>query len=190
MSVTRFASSLKHAANPHPQDQKEPNANLICMLLANLSKSPKITDLLTLKRDVPKPLSTSPIAPWHQTYRPSVSTDQARSNAVQTPSAAAMNSRTRAMSQVSLSGSFTYQPPTSPLVHQANAADISDYDWLGFGDIGTGQGRRHASSPWLARFAWYQSHCSQQVAEGIIQESKFISSLFVIRVENHFWSKD
>jgi hypothetical protein len=32
------------------------------MLLANMAKSEKITDLLTLKRDVPKPLSTSPIA--------------------------------------------------------------------------------------------------------------------------------
>ena len=44
------------------QDKKEPNANLQCMLLANLSKSSKITSLLTLKRDVPKDLSTSPIA--------------------------------------------------------------------------------------------------------------------------------
>ena len=32
------------------------------MLLANMAKSPKITGLLTLKRDVPKPLSSSPIA--------------------------------------------------------------------------------------------------------------------------------
>jgi hypothetical protein len=32
------------------------------MLLANLSKSPSITGLLSLKRDVPKPLSTSPFA--------------------------------------------------------------------------------------------------------------------------------
>ncbi len=32
------------------------------MLLANLSKSPKIPELLGLKREVPKPLSTSPIA--------------------------------------------------------------------------------------------------------------------------------
>lgn len=32
------------------------------MLLANLSKSPSITKILTLKREIPKPLSTSPIA--------------------------------------------------------------------------------------------------------------------------------
>ncbi|KAK3112998.1 Protein hgh1 [Teratosphaeriaceae sp. CCFEE 6253] len=44
------------------QDQKEQNANEKCMLLANLGKSPSIKELLTLKREVPKPLSTSPIA--------------------------------------------------------------------------------------------------------------------------------
>ena len=44
------------------QEAKEPNANEICMLLANLSKASTITNLLTLKREVPKPLSTSPIA--------------------------------------------------------------------------------------------------------------------------------
>ncbi|KAK3705458.1 Protein hgh1 [Vermiconidia calcicola] len=43
-------------------DAKEPNANLQCMLLANLSKATSITKLLTLKREVPKQLSTSPIA--------------------------------------------------------------------------------------------------------------------------------
>ncbi|KAK3069725.1 Protein hgh1 [Teratosphaeriaceae sp. CCFEE 6253] len=43
-------------------DQKEQNANEKCMLLANLGKSPSIKKLLTLKREVPKPLSTSPIA--------------------------------------------------------------------------------------------------------------------------------
>jgi len=45
-----------------PQDAKDPNADLHCMLLANLSKSSSITKLLTLKREVPKPLSTSPLA--------------------------------------------------------------------------------------------------------------------------------
>lgn len=34
----------------------------MCMLLANLAKSDNVKKLLTLKRDVPKPLSTSPIA--------------------------------------------------------------------------------------------------------------------------------
>lgn len=43
-------------------DQTNANCNLHCMLLANLAKSPNITKLLTFKRDVPKNLSTSPIA--------------------------------------------------------------------------------------------------------------------------------
>lgn len=41
----------------------EPNANLLSMLIANLAKSDAFaTSLLSLRRDVPKPLSTSPIA--------------------------------------------------------------------------------------------------------------------------------
>jgi len=43
-------------------DAKEPNADLHCMLLANLSKSSSIDKLLSLKRDLPKQLSASPIA--------------------------------------------------------------------------------------------------------------------------------
>ncbi|EME41273.1 hypothetical protein DOTSEDRAFT_176315 [Dothistroma septosporum NZE10] len=43
-------------------DAKDPNANLMCMLLANLAKSDNVKKLLTLKRDVPKALSSSPIA--------------------------------------------------------------------------------------------------------------------------------
>ncbi|KAH9826438.1 hypothetical protein Tdes44962_MAKER03431 [Teratosphaeria destructans] len=43
-------------------DKKDPNVNEQCMLLANLGKSNSITRLLTLQRDVPKLLSTSPIA--------------------------------------------------------------------------------------------------------------------------------
>ncbi|KAI4744716.1 hypothetical protein E4T50_04935 [Aureobasidium sp. EXF-12298] len=53
-------------------------------------------------------IATSPIVPWH-----------AHSHFLQRP---------RAASQASLSGSFSYQPPTSPLVHQANAADMPDHD--------------------------------------------------------------
>ncbi|KAK1065139.1 Protein hgh1 [Friedmanniomyces endolithicus] len=43
-------------------NQAEENADEQCMLLANLGKSPSIKKLLTLKREVPKPLLTSPIA--------------------------------------------------------------------------------------------------------------------------------
>lgn len=53
-------------------------------------------------------IATSPIVPWH-----------AQSQLLQRP---------RAASQASLSGSFSYQPPTSPLVHQANANDMPDHD--------------------------------------------------------------
>lgn len=45
-----------------PQNPKEPNANEIAMLLANLAKSDAMKRILDLKRDVPKPLSTSPMA--------------------------------------------------------------------------------------------------------------------------------
>jgi hypothetical protein len=53
-------------------------------------------------------IATSPVVPWH-----------AHPHFLQRP---------RAASQASLSGSFSYQPPTSPLVHQANAADMPDHD--------------------------------------------------------------
>lgn len=40
----------------------EPNADLFSMLLANMSKSDTIKQVLTIEREVPKPLSTSPVA--------------------------------------------------------------------------------------------------------------------------------
>ncbi|KAK0269721.1 Protein hgh1 [Friedmanniomyces endolithicus] len=43
-------------------NQGQENADEQCMLLANLGKSSSIKKLLTLKREVPNPLSTSPIA--------------------------------------------------------------------------------------------------------------------------------
>ncbi|KAI7521631.1 hypothetical protein KC331_g19670, partial [Hortaea werneckii] len=43
-------------------DANDKNADEHCMLLANMAKSDSITTLLTKKRDIPKPLSTSPIA--------------------------------------------------------------------------------------------------------------------------------
>ncbi len=44
------------------QNEKEPIANEIAMLLANLAKSDEILRLLKLKRSVPKTLSTSGFA--------------------------------------------------------------------------------------------------------------------------------
>ncbi|TKA28357.1 hypothetical protein B0A50_03824 [Salinomyces thailandicus] len=43
-------------------DANDKNANEHCMLLANMAKADAITTLLKQKRDIPKPLSTSPIA--------------------------------------------------------------------------------------------------------------------------------
>src|SRR5437016_5561694 len=41
------------------QNSKEPTANLISMLLSNLAKHDSLKRILTLKRDVPKQLTTS-----------------------------------------------------------------------------------------------------------------------------------
>ena len=64
MLVTSHPFTSNNAVNikPYAQSEKEPNADLMCMLLANLSKSDTLTKLLTLECDVPKPLSTSPAA--------------------------------------------------------------------------------------------------------------------------------
>ncbi|MCJ1300437.1 hypothetical protein MMC08_003234 [Hypocenomyce scalaris] len=50
-------SLLLRITNP-----KEPNANEIAMLLANMAKSDHIKRILTLTRDIPKPLTTSKVA--------------------------------------------------------------------------------------------------------------------------------
>lgn len=42
-----------------PQNKKEPHANEIAMLLANMAKDDSLQRVLELKRDVPKELSTS-----------------------------------------------------------------------------------------------------------------------------------
>lgn len=62
MLVTQFPANRSNEDSLSAQDAKEPNANEQCMLLANMAKSPSITKLLSLKREIPKPLSTSPIA--------------------------------------------------------------------------------------------------------------------------------
>jgi hypothetical protein len=62
MSVASHMTPQSLKTDQRWQDQKEPNINEQCMLLANLGKATSITKLLTLKRSVPKPLSTSSIA--------------------------------------------------------------------------------------------------------------------------------
>ena len=72
-------------------------------------------------------LSTSPVAPWHRDFPKALNHTSPH---CPTPPAASTvwPARPRAVSHASLSSSFAYQPPTSPLVHQANAADIPDFE--------------------------------------------------------------
>lgn len=74
--------------------------------------------------------STSPVVPWHHAF--SAFSSDAHRNTL--PDAVHIShdtpflpARSRALSHASQSTSFTYHPPTSPLVNQANAADIPDY---------------------------------------------------------------
>ncbi|KAF2224748.1 hypothetical protein BDZ85DRAFT_83697 [Elsinoe ampelina] len=74
----------------------------------------------------PNLTATSPPAPWHDGY-PNSSVHRAR--VTPTPSTASIFTqiaRPRAVSQVSLSKSFSYQAPTSPLVNQSNAEDFHE----------------------------------------------------------------
>lgn len=84
-------------------------------------------------------LATSPVAPWHQSF-PIAAKSSAR-NELPFSFYQALNnepravSRARATSQSSPS-SFTFLPPTSPLVHQANNTDL---------DFSSRPGSRHSS---------------------------------------------
>lgn len=74
------------------------------------------------------PTSTSPVAPWARDFAsPAFAPDLTELGSPPGPYAIPAPARPRAASHASLSTSFTYQLPTSPLVHQANAADIPDY---------------------------------------------------------------
>ncbi|GAM85140.1 hypothetical protein ANO11243_031440 [Dothideomycetidae sp. 11243] len=74
----------------------------------------------------PDLVATSPPAPWHDGF-PNTSIHRSRRNpssALQT--AFIETSRPRAISGASLAHSFSYQAPTSPLVNQSNAEDLTD----------------------------------------------------------------
>lgn len=74
----------------------------------------------------PALIATSPPAPWHEGF-PNTSVYRNRFAQSQTPiSSFAEIARPRAVSQASLSKSFSYQAPTSPLVNQSNVEDIPD----------------------------------------------------------------
>ncbi|GAB7341292.1 hypothetical protein MBLNU457_7563t1 [Dothideomycetes sp. NU457] len=87
-----------------------------------------------------EPYSTSPVAPWHRDF-PTAATRITSEPALSHETlVTALPGRPRAISQAS----FSYQPPTSPLVHQANAADIPDLDrWSNTPD----KSRRYTFSP-------------------------------------------
>ena len=95
-------------------------------------------------------LSTSPVVPWHPCFSYNATRRSlATSEQYNVPSRHYVEqSRPRAFSQASISGSFTYQPPTSPLVHQSNAADLPDRDFA-FNRLSHSpeRSRRHTSSP-------------------------------------------
>lgn len=88
--------------------------------------------------------STSPVAPWHENF-PAAALRRPQSDA----SVTTIPQRPRAVSHVSLSSSFSYHPPTSPLVNQANAADLPDVDGttMRLGNYGPDKARRHTFSP-------------------------------------------
>ena len=69
--------------------------------------------------------ATSPPAPWHEGF-PNTSVHRSRRYLSTPPSTAFDGIRPRAMSGASLSHSFSYQAPTSPLVNQSNAEDLND----------------------------------------------------------------
>lgn len=98
------------------------------------------------------PTSTSPVVPWHHNFPAAAFRPSYADRPSIQPVTAVLPARPRATSQASLSTSFTYQPPTSPLVHQANAADIPDHDAYSHRrrqQSPDNVGRRHTYSPRL-----------------------------------------
>jgi len=94
-----------------------------------------------------EPYSTSPVAPWHRDFPTAAARTTSRPALSHESLVTALPGRPRAISQASVSLNFSYQPPTSPLVHQANAADIPDADRFGYGSSTPDKGRRHTFSP-------------------------------------------
>ena len=95
----------------------------------------------------PDVYATSPVAPWHRGFPLAATRNTATFEIPHASHSSISPSRPRAVSQASISGNFSYQPPTSPLVHQANAADIPDVDRFGNGANSPDKGRRHTFSP-------------------------------------------
>lgn len=133
------------------------------------------------------PVSTSPVVPWHQDFPAAAFCRTLPVTETASPplSSAIPLARPRAVSHASLAGSFAYQPPTSPLVHQANAADIPDFEphtarrRIQSPDR---NGRRHTYSPRLLHQSKSALDCSdnsrpvvQSHAASLRRESAFPS---------------
>lgn len=94
-------------------------------------------------------LSTSPVAPWHSGF-PAAAFRQAWLERRQPPPPqpnfdGQRPARTRAVSNATLANSFTYKPPTSPLVHQSRP-DTPDPQSRPLSPI-LDKSRRHTFSP-------------------------------------------
>lgn len=104
------------------------------------------------RRDLGSAFSTSPPAPWSHAFPSAASRasrhDQA-SHQQSLPSARPQQSRSRAISQSSLSSSFVLLPPTSPLVNAStNTDDISPISpKLQLPETQDWNNRRHTFSP-------------------------------------------
>ncbi|KAK4981446.1 hypothetical protein LTR66_009987 [Elasticomyces elasticus] len=98
-------------------------------------------------------LATSPVAPWHADF-PAARLGQRRPSfrvsTAQSAFSASLPARSYGTSRSSVSGSFTYQPPTSPLVQQSSATDPTEFDIssaLREQSRSPSKGRRHTDSP-------------------------------------------
>lgn len=91
------------------------------------------------------PLATSPVVPWYDAFSGGLRPDLSDRHAY--PSYTARRSTV----SYSPSATFSFQAPTSPLVQQSNAADMSDNDDLQMplpAIPATEPVKRYASSPW------------------------------------------
>jgi hypothetical protein len=108
----------------------------------------RFTDVVREEQQ-PSILSTSPVAPWHSGF-PAAAFRQAWLERRQPPPPppnldGQRPARSRAVSNATLANSFTYKPPTSPLVHQSRP-DTPDPQSRPISPI-LDKSRRHTFSP-------------------------------------------
>jgi hypothetical protein len=125
----------------------------------------------------PSILSTSPVAPWHSGF-PAAAFRQAWLERRQPPPPqsnldAHKSARPRAVSNATLANSFTYKPPTSPLVHQSRP-DTPDPQSRPMSPV-LDKSRRHTFSPEALKHM--SSAALEYPASARGQESKPIPAL-------------